>query len=169
MAVESYEFINVVGFLEKPIPYDKFLKTIQKVKQLMASRERPWHPATAEQQTVSRSSEYIFIQTYLNRKKKLYRIHHQDLLWVRGQRNYATFKTRTQELMVKCSLNEMENILPYGYFVRIHKSYIINLHNMVCLENDVVLFDNQEPIPIGRTYRDSLQEKLGYRIIKDKN
>lgn len=146
-ALDGYEF-NVVDYLLKPISYERFLKAIDKVKQVNI---------TAETKPVQKP-DHIFIKS----EYKLIRINLADILYIESLRDYIAIHTIAgKKIMSLESLRNMETILPEDGFMRVHKSYIVSLHRISFVEKNRIVI-NTEYIPIG----DSYQEKFFSRINK---
>lgn len=138
-ALDGYEF-NVIDYLLKPIPYDRFVKAINKVKQLnIIITEMP-----------AIKPDYIFIKS----EYKLIRVNLTDILYIESLRDYiAIYTTGKQKIMSLDSLRNMETILPANDFIRVHKSYIISLQKISFLEKNRIVI-GEEYIPIGGSYQE---------------
>lgn len=93
----------------------------------------------------------------------LVKIKYQEILWLKGDGNYTTLVTKEFELSIRNILKEFEETLPGNEFMRIHKSYIVRLDEILAINTRELRVGN-EFIPIGRTYYQKLIEgiqKLG--------
>ncbi|MFC3414109.1 LytR/AlgR family response regulator transcription factor [Algoriphagus hitonicola] len=93
----------------------------------------------------------------------LVKVKYQEILWLKGNGNYTTLVTKDFELSIRNILKEFEEALPNHEFMRIHKSYIVRLEEILAI-NTRELRVGDEFIPIGRTYYQKLIEgiqKLG--------
>ncbi|WP_163729297.1 LytTR family DNA-binding domain-containing protein, partial [Parabacteroides sp. 52] len=86
---------------------------------------------------------------------KVYRINHQELLFVEGQREYVTFHTTTQRITTLFSLKDLEVRLPSNQFVRIHKSYIVALKHIDLIDKNILQIAGKK-LPVGGSYKDNL-------------
>ena len=93
----------------------------------------------------------------------LVKVRFQEILWLKGDGNYTTLVTKDFELSVRNILKDFEEALPQLEFMRVHKSYIVRLEEILAI-NTRELRVGDEFIPIGRTYYQKLLEgvhKLG--------
>ncbi|RAU84007.1 LytR/AlgR family response regulator transcription factor [Pontibacter arcticus] len=144
-AVEGYEW-EAVGYLLKPIDFQKFIKAVSKAETLFRLKSRqPEHAATrATDGTILVKSG---IQTY---QLKL-----SDILYLEAAGNYVTFVTREKKVITLNSLCETLKLLPPGKFLRIHKSFVVALAHIEVIESYQVKVAGTE-LPVGRTYREVL-------------
>jgi len=150
-AVDSYNF-NVVDYLLKPIPFNRFLKSVNKVLQQFL----PSPPVAEDVATDAPAPDHFFVkEDGLNK-----RIDYANLLYVNSFGNYVRIYTTEGKHMVADTMKHMEETLPSDQFQRIHKSYIINLSKVDHAHGKMVTINEQE-LPIGNAYRQQLLEKLG--------
>ncbi len=146
-ALDSYNF-NVLDYLLKPIPFNRFLRAVNKVLQLPSSTK-----STAE--SVSSSKDHFFVkEDGLNK-----RIDYADLLYVNSFGNYVRLYTTGGKHMVADTMKNLEETLPADRFQRIHKSYLINLSKVDRAHGKMVVIGNQE-LPVGNAYRQGLLDRL---------
>lgn len=145
-AVNSFELDTIVDYLVKPFSFDRFLKAINKAK------ERIEIPEAINDE----SEETIF----LNVDKTLHKIVLNDILFIESERNYITVVTKNQRLSYIDSLKNWNAKLPVNQFIQVHKSFIINSSFVNKISgNTIFIKDNK--IPVGRTYKQDLLNKLG--------
>jgi DNA-binding LytR/AlgR family response regulator len=138
-AAESYDY-DAVDYLLKPIEFDRFLKAVQKARALAA--------ATTEKTRGPGKSVLIKSGT------KFYRTRWEDIRYVKGAGNYVTFVTKDREILSLITMQNASDILPGSIFVRIHKSYIVNLQHLDVIEEGEVRI-GEDRISIGDAYRAS--------------
>jgi DNA-binding LytR/AlgR family response regulator len=136
-AAESYDY-DAVDYLLKPIEFDRFLKAVQKARALAA--------APAKKTPGPGRSVLIKSGT------KLYRTRWDDIRYVKGAGNYVTFVTKDREILSLLTMQNASDILPGSIFVRIHKSYIVNLQHLDVIEEGEVRI-GEDRLPIGDAYR----------------
>lgn len=141
-AVEGYE-LDIVDYLMKPIPYDRFTKAVEKFKYLMNAEEALLEAA---------DREHIFISS----GKKQIRIVLQDIFFIESLREYIHIHTKTGTLTVKMPISRIEENLDPKIFVRIHKSYIISKLKIEVRSASMIQI-NGKKLPIGRTYKPSIE------------
>jgi DNA-binding LytR/AlgR family response regulator len=146
--VESYEY-NITDYLLKPIPFERFLKAINKI--LIPQNLAFPHEKTIEKTTYG--DEFIFFKS----DKKIYKFYFKEILFFEGSGNYVKVHTeKIQPLMILEKLSDLEEKLPKNQFLRVHKSFIINLTQIRQLEGNMIKLSNKE-IPVSGSYRQSLE------------
>lgn len=141
-AIESYE-LNAVDYLMKPVSFDRFLKAIQKAKDLLAVPEKQNAPvATA-------GDNMIFVKS----DSKLVRIDLNQLYFIEALKDYARLWTSNSKVIVHSTMkNFEEQLAQYPNFIRVHKSYIVNLNYVAEIDGNSIRIQDQL-ITIGNTYR----------------
>ncbi|AXY77875.1 DNA-binding response regulator [Paraflavitalea soli] len=145
-AVEAFE-LEAVDYLLKPITFERFIKAIQKV---VAPKE------VASLAQAQAPGDAIFIKV----QKRLLRIAYPDIFYIEGFGDYIKVVTANAVHTSYFSLNKIGELLPEQQFIRIHKSFIINVGHIQFVEGSLVRILDKE-LPLGVTYKDSLYKKLG--------
>jgi two-component system, LytTR family, response regulator LytT len=153
-AVEGFD-LNVVDFLVKPIPFDRFVKAINKF-----SRSVLPETSAANNEKDGYEEEYI----YLKVDKSMVKVNYQDIYYVEGLKNYVRFKTNGKDLVTYHSLTYMEDKLPAKYFKRVHKSFIVNITKIDRYTSDGVEM-NGKVISVGKTYQDEVEQIIKKRLL----
>lgn len=143
-AIEGYE-LNVIDYLLKPISFDRFLKAVNKVTDRLRKEGKS---DTAVDEATVLEDAYMTIRA----DRKWYKIHYDDLLYVEGQKAYVTFHTKNKKITALFSLKDLENKLPAGMFIRIHKSFIVSVRHIETLEGNLIGICGQK-LPVGSSYR----------------
>ena len=136
-AIEGYD-LDVLDYLVKPIPFPRFLKTINKLTQRIQSNN------TAIEIT---KNSHIFLKV----DKKLVKIKHNDILYIESLKDYIKVTTIENNYVVHKSLTSITEELPSEYFLRIHRSYTIASDKVNYIEGNSLNINNKR-IPIGRKY-----------------
>ena len=146
-AASSFELDTIVDYLVKPFSFDRFLKAINKAKNRLE---------TSKESNEENTEETIF----LNVDKTLHKLTLNSILYIESDRNYITVITESQKLSYIDSLKNWSAKLPENQFIQVHKSFIINSGFVERISgNTIYVKDNK--IPIGRTYKQDLLNKLG--------
>lgn len=143
-AIEGYE-LNVADYLLKPISFDRFLKAVNKVTDRL--RKEGKFDAGVDEAPVLEDT-YMTIRA----DRKWYKIHYDDLFYIEGQKAYVTFHTRNKKITALFSLKDLEDKLPAGMFIRIHKSFIVSVRHIETLEGNLIGICGQK-LPVGSSYR----------------
>lgn len=145
-AVEAFE-LEAIDYLLKPITFERFIKAIQKIS---PPKEIP---SSAQSQP---ADEAIFIKV----SKRLMRIAFPDIYYIEGFGDYIKVVTGNAIHTSYSTLNKISELLPEQQFMRIHKSFIINLRHIQFVEGNLVRILDKE-LPLGITYKEILYKKLG--------
>lgn len=142
-AMDGYD-LNVVDYLLKPISFDRFAKAVNK-----AVSQDATEPETASNN--KESADYIFVKA----DKKLIKIHFNDIFYIEGLKDYVILHTPTGRVVTLQTMKSLEVKLPQDIFMRIHRSYIVNLANITIIEGNTIQI-GKKIIPIGKNYKDTL-------------
>lgn len=149
--VESYEY-GITDYLLKPIAFTRFLKAINKI--LM----RHNLDVNKDQIQDNQPSEPSFI--FFKADKKIYKFLFSDILFIEGSGNYVKIHTKTDKpLMVLEKLIDLQDKLPKSQFLRVHKSFIVNIANIEQLEGNMLKVQGKE-VPISASYRQNLEDLI---------
>jgi len=148
-ALEGYK-LEIVDYLLKPFSYEEFLVAIQKVQRLMRLEQR----ATIK---VDANNEFLFLKS----DYKIKRINFNDILYIEGLKDYVKVYTQnnSKPLLSLTSLKLLESKLPESKFMRIHRSFIVNLEKIDTIERSRIVF-GKEYIPVSDQYKERFQEYL---------
>ncbi|HTM99618.1 MAG TPA: LytTR family DNA-binding domain-containing protein [Pedobacter sp.] len=160
-ALESYD-LNVSDYLLKPIAFDRFYKAVEKVRNQMQKEEVA--PVVETPQSVVPAistpvQDFIFVKT----EHKIQKIQLDDILYIEGLKDYISIFTKNERVITLQNMKKMEETLPKGEFIRVHKSYIISLDKIESIERSRISIAGKI-IPIGDTYRDEF-----FKLIDGKN
>ncbi|MBL7726599.1 MAG: response regulator transcription factor [Dinghuibacter sp.] len=151
-AIQGFEH-DVVDFLLKPIGYGRFLKAIGKVQKLVQE-------ALEMVITENDTPDYMFVKNGV--KGKSLKVSFNELQYVEAQKNYVVFHQLTGKIITYMSISEAAQKLPAKYFMRVHRSFIVRLDQIVAIEgNTIRVKDCKEAIPIGEHYKQDLVQTLG--------
>ncbi len=146
-AVESYEF-DVTDYLLKPVQYGRFIKAINRAKERFDKKEK----------FGSEGSE-IFIKN----NSTLVRVKYDDILWIEALENYVVVNTFKEKYTIHFTMKAISEKMPSEKFVRIHRSFIVNISKIKMIEDNSVIIrqDNgSKIIPIGKSYKDNLMDDI---------
>lgn len=142
-ALRAFDF-NVVDFLLKPISYARFCKAIDKTVRYFSPKEI----------SVS-GDEEIFIK----KGSSLVKLKLKDIVFVEALENYVTLNTNTDKFTIHFTMKAIENQLPSGVFIRVHRSFIINKSMIQAIKEnslDISIGNSVKNIPVGKSFKDSL-------------
>lgn len=153
-ALEGFR-VNALDYLLKPIGYPAFLKSAEKAKDWFEKIER-------KTTQVEANSEFLFIKS----EYKIIRINIGDITYVEGMREYVRIHMVGQSpVMSLLSMSKLEGFLPSDRFMRVHRSYIVNLARITTIERNRIVFDGKVYIPISENYKEKFQEFLNKNFL----
>lgn len=142
-ALKGFEF-DVTDYLLKPISFERFLKSINKVHQQLAGISGSQKTET----TVNSAINFLFIKD----GKRLEKIDVNEILYIEGMREYLRIHIPERALMTLMSFSKLSDFLPPDMFCRIHKSFMVAIGKIRSYDNNHVWIGNAE-LPIGDNYR----------------
>ncbi len=150
-AVEAFS-LDVLDYLVKPIPFERFLKACNKAKEVYDTKK---HVA----QSTQNSSDHFFIKC----DNQIEKVFYDDLLYAESMMNYVILYTTTRKMIVYITLKSLEEQLPGNLFIKVHKSFIVNRNKIKSIEGNMI------NIGSGKiTISQNLREKVLHEILKDK-
>ena len=152
-AVDSYE-LDAIDYLLKPVELARFQKAVEKACDyfLLLSEK----PQKNQLETVTQN--HIFVKS----DRRFYRILFENILFIEGLKDYIVIQTNERKVITKITLKAICEQLPPKIFMRVNKSYIVNLNRIESFDSCDVFIGTHE-IAVGSTYKDAFLEKMGYR------
>jgi DNA-binding LytR/AlgR family response regulator len=154
-AVEGFE-LNVLDYLVKPIPFERFLVAINKYHGVQDTGAALPPVITAP---VSGISPEAFI--YLKADKKMVKVFLKDILYIESLKDYVKVKTTEKEIITWQRISYLEEKLPDENFQRIHRSFIVAMNKIKSFNAAFIEIGDQE-LPIGRQYKAAVMKALGF-------
>ena len=152
-AIQAFE-TNVYDFLLKPVSFAKFLKSVTKVKNILQPNFTPRNEET---------ENFFFINSGV--KGKIIKVAYDDIIYVEGSKNYVIVYVVGNKYITYLTMLEIENALPADYFMRVHRSYIINLKKIQYIEGNMVIVSDRITIPLGGIYKEPLMSYIGKKTL----
>jgi len=153
-ALEGFE-LDVVDYLLKPFPFERFLKAVNKASDLSKLKSQGGSASILSSEDSVTAKNYILIKS----EHKVHRIAHSDIQYIQSMREYVAYYTPKGRILSLGSLKQLEVNLPQNQFLRIHKSYIISKEKVSTLEGNMVHI-GEDKIPIGPRYRKEVLKLL---------
>jgi len=148
-ALESYEF-NVIDYLLKPISFERFLKTVDKIVEgrLFTSKEKDYF-----------SNDHIFIKS----NSKFFKVNFSEVIFIESMKDYLKIHTAEYKLVTHQTMNDMEKILPAKQFIRVHKSYIVAIARIKSIYGNSIEME-KATIPIGINYKEKVMNLIERKL-----
>jgi len=150
-ALEGYD-LNVVDYLLKPIPLERFLKAMDKVFAYYKINPSFTRPDTA----VANKETYL----YFRMERKMIKVNTDDIYWIESQKDYIKVVLKDREIISKQKISTVHELLPEERFVRIHRSFIVAMDKIDGYLHDTVEILGQE-LPVGRNYKETFSRRMG--------
>lgn len=149
-ALDSYE-VDAVDYLVKPIKPQRFEKAVKKAisyHTMLLSEDKDSNIEQVE-------SAFIFIKS----DRRSFKVNFKDILFVEGLKDYVIIQQENQRLITHMNLKKIQELLPQNNFLRINRSYIVNIDQIDSYSNNDVFIATYE-ISIGGYYREEFFKKL---------
>ncbi len=156
-AIEGYK-VDAVDYLLKPFGLDDFTRAADKVKQRYDLLHTPTDVSTPDE-----TDNAIFLKT----DYKIVRVSLPDILYIEAMSEYLRIYSTSlpRPIVVLLSMKKMEEKLPQNMFMRIHRSYIINLHKIIEVNKNHVVMGQDASLPIGDLYKDAFNNYIASKFL----
>jgi two-component system response regulator LytT len=153
-ALEGYK-LEIVDYLLKPFSYEEFLTAFHKAQKLITLESKSMTKVEA-------NNEFLFLKS----DYKIKRINFNDILYIEGLKDYVKVYTQnaTKPVLSLTSLKLLESKLPEDKFMRVHRSFIVNLGRIDTIERSRIVF-GKEYIPVSDQYKERFQEYLNKNFL----
>ena len=147
-AFDAFQY-NVNDYLKKPFTYKRFLESVQKVQ------AQPVAPPATTTAAPSTDMDFLFIKS----DDKLVRLKKDDILFMESMRDYVKFVTPGKTYITYSTLKSMEEKLAGPSFVKVHRSYIININKIDDIRGNTIYVQGNA-IPVGKGHKEELAARL---------
>ncbi|HWS00218.1 MAG TPA: response regulator transcription factor [Prolixibacteraceae bacterium] len=152
-ALEGFE-LDVVDYLVKPITFERFLKSVNKYYQMCQEQVQVVTGSPSE-----KMQDESFI--YVKENKKVIKVYLSEIRYIEGLSEYVQIYTDKRKIITKTSMALMEEKLPAGNFLRIHKSYIVQVSKIEAFTANTIEIHGKE-LPIGRNFKNAVLNALNF-------
>ena len=154
-AVEGFQ-IDATDYLLKPITYSSFLKAANKVKNLIDLT------ANSQKESMRTTASHLFVKS----DYKLIRIELDDIKYIESQHEYIKIHLiNSIPVLTQLSMKAIEEQLPAGRFMRVHRSYIVNLKRISVIDRNRIVFDGKVYIPVSEQFKGKFQDYIDGNFI----
>lgn len=153
-ALEGFR-VDALDYLLKPISYSEFLKSANKALQWFEMRHSP--------QSVKEEEGSIFVKS----DYKLLKIELRQICYIEGLKDYVKIylENTSQPVVSLISMKSLEELLPASSFIRVHRSFIVNLDKICVVERNRIVF-GKTYIPVSDSYKDKFSDFLNRKTVK---
>lgn len=151
-AVESYEK-NALDYLLKPIDFQRFLQAVEKARDRQSLKDSPTVPKPNDPET----DENII---YIKSGTQTHRLNLNEVRFLEKEGHYVLFHLPDKKLIARLSMSEVFELISADDFIQVHKSFIVARKFVQIIETHQLRI-GEHKIPIGKTFRKTVQEKFG--------
>lgn len=152
-AINAFEYDCIVDYLVKPITEERFEKAMQKLNWRVET-VKEITPLDEKKNPGDKNNEF-----YINISNRLIKIEISSVSLVKANGDYIIIKTDTTTYTVHTTLKKIEDKLPAGLFLKVHRSYIINTKKIIDIKDNSVLI-GKDVVPVSRGNRHELMDRL---------
>ncbi|QCX39911.1 response regulator transcription factor [Aureibaculum algae] len=150
-AIQAFEYDCIVDYLVKPITPERFQKAIVKAESIKTEVKEPIN--------IDKESALSDNHLYVNIDRRLIKIDIPSIYLVEAKGDYIRVKTEDKNYTVHSTLKKIEDKLPKDLFLKVHRSFIINIKKIIDIEDNSVLI-KKDVIPVSRSNRPELMKRL---------
>lgn len=157
-ALEGFN-LNATDYLVKPIPFHRFLTAISKAKEKYEFEQNSLSNVSPAGIMLAKAfDDFIFVKSEYEKIK----INIDSIKYIQGLKDYIKIYSTTSNkaVLTLSSFKDIMDKLPPSQFIRIHRSYIVNVGFIDALQKTKIIIDKIR-IPIGETYKDDVLKRLG--------
>jgi two-component system LytT family response regulator len=143
-ATDSYE-VDAVDYLIKPVKLERFQKAVEKTHTYSKLFKADYTNNNIEQV----ADDFFFVKA----DRRIFKVYFNNIFFIQGLKDYVVMHSESQKLITAMNIKTIYDQLPKDMFVRVSKSYIINVRHIDSMDNNTVYIGTNE-IPIGSIYRD---------------
>lgn len=153
-AVEGFK-VNAVDYLLKPYTFDEFLTASEKLRKRLELERASESPSSSKSDL---SDKFVFFKAGY----KIVKVNVSDIVYVESMSEYLKIYQagEAMPMVVLLSFRKLQEKLPESLFVRVHKSYLVNLSRVSEVSGGVLYMEGGKAIPIGDSYRSSLMNQM---------
>jgi len=152
-AIEGFK-VDAIDYLLKPFYFSEFSKAVQKARKQLELLQN-------SKEEIESNNDFLFIKS----EYKLVRINFNDILYIEGMKEYVRIHLSGQKaVMSLLSMKSLEEKLPQNHFMRVHRSFIVNLEKITVVERFRIIFDKVH-IPVSDNYKQKFQDFLNERFL----
>lgn len=152
-AIEGYK-VNAVGYLLKPISYEKFVLAVNRVQGLFEDIKK---------QNILSNDRFLYVKS----EYKLVKIDFDEILYVEGLKDYIKvyLSDSKKPVMSLMNMKKLEDFLPSPQFMRVHRSFIVNMSKIEMIDRGRIVI-NDAIIPVSDSYKDIVQDYIDSHVVQ---
>ncbi len=148
-AIEGFK-VDALDYLLKPITYADFLRAANKAK-------TRFKESKAQPDTLNLKEQQLYIKS----EHRILKIELSDIKYIEGMREYVRIHLiHDKPVMTLISMKKLEEALPSDSFMRVHRSYIVNLNRITTIERSRIVYDENVYIPVSEQYKEAFKKHI---------
>jgi DNA-binding LytR/AlgR family response regulator len=147
-ALDAFNYNCIADYLVKPIEEERYNRAI---KRISIKKETPLPTPILPDNSIK--------EIYVNIDKRLIKIDISTINFIQANGDYILIKTEVNNYTVHTTLKKIEEKLPKSSFIKIHRSYVINVNKIIDIQDSTVLI-GKELIPVSKNNRSLLMESI---------
>ncbi len=153
-AFEAFEY-QVVDYLKKPISFPRFRQAVEKVLMEQEMTQEANTSVNPENNLETVIDEEIYIKD----NGRLVKVRYKDIFYIENVGDYAKVVTKSDSHTIHGTIKGIASKLPKKYFLKVHRSYIINVKEIVDFESNSILV-GEKLVPVSRAHKQDLLDRL---------
>ncbi|SNR74490.1 MULTISPECIES: LytR/AlgR family response regulator transcription factor [Hymenobacter] len=151
-AVDAFD-LRVTDYLVKPFDYARFSRAVQRALQARVAAPAVV-PAPAPPTAPPDNDLFVKVNN------KMVRINFDEVIYIEALSDYVVIVTDKQKYIVYTTMKALDARLPFDHFVRVHRSYILNMRRIEAIEDGAAVVPGGHHVPIGKSYQEAFFRKL---------
>lgn len=147
--------VDAIDYLLKPICFTDFLKSANKAKAWFETH-------TTGSVQIKNDDEFLFLKS----DYRIVRINFKEISYIEAMNEYVKIHlSGSKPIMSLISMKQLEQQLPTGRFMRVHRSFIVNLSKITVIERNRIVFDGKVYIPVSDQYKEKFQDYVNKNFV----
>ncbi|MGI4739492.1 MAG: LytR/AlgR family response regulator transcription factor [Janthinobacterium lividum] len=152
-AVDAFE-LQVFDYLVKPLDYARFIRTVDRIRSKRVALPPPAAATALAQFQADDNTLFLKINN------RLMRVNFDDVLYIEAMSMYSVLVTPKHKHIVYATLKTLEEKLPFAHFMRVHRSYMVNIQCIEAVEDNHLQLPGGHNIPVAKAYQEAFFRRL---------
>lgn len=151
-SLEAFD-LGVTDYLLKPIRFERFLKAVNRVMEIKKNTAPTKNTSLPAHQPARQ--DFVFLKDGVAEHK----VRFEDILYAQAYGNFVKIHTEAKTIVATITMKQLETLLPEADFVRVHKSFIVQVQKLTKIERDII-YVGATGIPLGAVYKLLMEKRL---------
>ena len=146
-ALKAFDF-NIVDYITKPVLYSRFCKSVDKAIRYYSHKNSSNNPEN---------------EIFIKRGTALIKLKIKEIIYIEALENYVTLNTTDEKFTILFTMKGIEKQLPSDFFIRIHRSFIVNKSLIQSIKEndlDIMVGEKLKNLPLGKSFRELLLKDI---------